>query len=345
MARQVRIRVAGGMYHVFTRGHDRGLIYQDEGDRQHFVDLLKAMREQYRVRVYAYSLMANHYHLLLGTPEGNISQVVQWLNGSYGIWFNRKHRRSGHLFGERFKAVLIENGSWLLEASVYVHLNCVATLEEGLGKRERAAQRGGRAQAPTGAEVKRRLEVLRRYPWSSYRGYAGYGKMSAWIDSGVLWQRVHEVGKEATQCYRAVVEERIRQGVGEGLAAKVKWGLVLGSERFARTVRRHLKVHRESRGREALNRWMSFDEIVKMVARLKKEPWEQFRDRHGDPGRDLVLWAGRRFGGLTLKELGEGAGRMDYAAVAVAILRLVVRSKTDRVLQNLMTTIANKCQM
>ena len=333
------------MYHVFTRGHDRGLLYRDDGDREHFVELLQTMRERFRVRVYAYCLMPNHYHLLVGTPEGNISRAVQWLNGSYGIWYNRKHRRSGHLFGERFKAVLIENGSWLLEASVYVHLNCVATEEEGLGKQERAAQRQGIARAPTEAEVERRLKGLRSYPWSTYRGYAGYGKMANWIDSGALWQRVRQVGKEATHSYRKEVEDRIRQGVAEGMGAKVRWGLVLGGERFARKVRRHLKVHRESRGREDLSRWMRFDEIVKVVERIRKEKWAEFRDRHGDNGRDLILWAGRRFGGMTLKELGDCAGRMDYSAVAVAILRLVARSKRDRALRRLMAKVAAKCQM
>jgi hypothetical protein len=165
--------------------------------------------------------------------------------------------------------------------------------------------------------------------------------------SGLLRQRVRRTGKdkETTQCYRDEVEDLIRQGVAEGLGAKVKWGLVLGGERFVRKVRRHLRVHRESRGRKGLNRWMRFDEIVSVVERIKKEQWEEFKNRHGDHGRDLVLWAGRRFGGLTLKELGDRTDRMDYSAVAVAILRLVSRSKTDTALRKLMGTVAGKCQM
>ena len=90
---------------------------------------------------------------------------------------------------------------------------------------------------------------------------------------------------------------------------------------------------------------MRFDDIVKVVERIKKAKWEEFRDRHGDNGRDLVLWAGRQFGGMTLKELGDRAGRMDYAAVAVGILRLAARAKRNRSLRKLMPKVADKCQM
>ena len=112
MARHVRIRVLGGWYHVCSRGHNRELIFSERGDSLHFLELLEKMRERFRVHVYAYCLMPNHYHLLVGTPDGNISQAIQWLNGSYGIWYNRKHNRTGHLYGERFRAILVEDSCW-----------------------------------------------------------------------------------------------------------------------------------------------------------------------------------------------------------------------------------------
>ena len=345
MARQVRIRVSGGMYHVFTRGHNREVLFCHKADGEHFLELLKEMRERFRMRVYAYSLMPNHYHALVGTPEGNISQGIQWLNGSYGIWFNRSHHRSGHVFGERFKAVLVENGSWLLEASVYVHMNCVATESMGLGKEERAAQRKGIAKPPTAGEVEKRLKALREFRWSSYRGYAGYEKMAEWLDSGILLRRAGREGEDANQCYRALVEDRIRQGVKESLEQRTKWGLILGGERFAKKVRQHLKVDRENGGRGYLSRQISFGEIVRIVERLKKAKWNEFKDRRGDYGRDLALWAGRRYGGMTLKELGKHMSNMDYSAVAVSIIRLVEKSKNDRALKKAMKSVAAKCQM
>ena len=134
MARSARIRVSGGWYHVFSRGHNREAVFSADGDREHFLALVAQMRERFRVRVYAYGLMTNHYHLLLGTPEGNLSAALQWLNGSYGMWYNRRHQRTGHLFGERYKAILVEGSAWGLEVSVYIHLNPVATEGQALGK-------------------------------------------------------------------------------------------------------------------------------------------------------------------------------------------------------------------
>jgi GNAT superfamily N-acetyltransferase len=241
--------------------------------------------------------------------------------------------------------VLIEDGGWLLEASVYVHLNCVATAALGWGKREKRAQGKGVARPPTAAQVEGRLEKLRKYPWSTYRGYAGYGKLPGWVEARLLWRRAQKKDREGCAGYRELVEDRIRQGVPEGLGAQVRWGLVLGGERFARKVRRHLKVGRESRGRLDLNRWMRFEEIVRVVERIKKAPWAEFRDRHGDPGRDVALWAGRRFGGMALKELGDRAGGMDYGAVAVAIIRLAKKAQKDGVLRRLMRAVEHKCQI
>jgi len=332
------------MYHVFTRGHNREVIFCHEKDAERFLELVKTMREMFGMRVYAYCLMPNHYHLLLGTPEGNISEGLKWLNGSYGIWFNKKHDRCGHLFGERFHAVLIENGAWLTEASVYVHMNCVATQALGLGKRERKAQRQGLAMLPARDEVEGRLHVLREYRHSSYRGYAGYEKIAEWLDSGALLRRAAQEGLEASAWYRQLVENRIRQGVEEGAMAKAKWGLVLGGERFARRIRGRLKIDRETGGRRDLGRRMDFDGIVRIVERLKKAKWDAFRDKRGDPGREVVLWAARRYGGMPLKELGQRVGGMDYSAVAVSVLRLLKRSQKDRALRRLMKHVAEQCQ-
>jgi REP element-mobilizing transposase RayT len=85
MARHVRIRVSGGWYHILARGHNRERIFGGEADYADFLGRLQEMRQRYRVRVVAYCLMPNHYHLLVRTPEANVSRAIQWLNGGYGI--------------------------------------------------------------------------------------------------------------------------------------------------------------------------------------------------------------------------------------------------------------------
>ena len=345
MARHARVRVAGGMYHVYARGDHRGVLFCHDKDAKHFLGLLREAKDCYRLRVYAYCLMPNHYHLLIGTPAGNISQCMKWINGSYGIWYNRKHDRVGHVFGERFKARLIEDGGWLLEASVYVHMNCVATEELGLGKRVRAGQRGGLSPAPSPEEIRLRLKELREFRRSSYRGYAGYEKLPEWLESAVLLRRAGKGAGDESESYRALVEDRIRQGVRDAGVMPLKWGLILGGERFARKVRKRLKFGREISGRRELGKRLVFEEAVRIVERFKKEKWERFRDKRGDTGRDLVLWACRKYGGMGLRELGEKAGGIDYSAVAVSVLRLQRRAEKDRKLRKVMAYVADKCQM
>jgi REP element-mobilizing transposase RayT len=327
---------------VSIRGHNRERIFVERRDYRHFLELLEKMREWYGVRVYAYCLMPNHYHLLIGTPAGNLSQAMRWLNGSYGVWFNRRHEREGHVFGERFRAVLVENRAWGLEASVYIHMNPVVTQRLGLGKKRKQAEGRGFMRPPTREERERRLRALREYKWSSYQAYAGYSGSPAWLDREALLARA---GKEGEKSYRSLVEERIRQGEGEELGAKVRWGLVLGAERFAKKVRGRIHVNREHAGQGELRRLRTFDELVKMVERIKEEPWEAFRDRYGDWGRDLVLWSGRRYGGMTLAELGERAGRMDYSAVAMAVRRMEGQRRQDRGLRAAIKRVAKQCAM
>ena len=92
-----------------ARGNERRAIYREESDRAHFLGLLGELTERFGLRVHAYVLMDNHFHLLLETPEANLSRTVQWLNVSYSVRFNRRHDRVGHLFQGRFKAVVLED--------------------------------------------------------------------------------------------------------------------------------------------------------------------------------------------------------------------------------------------
>ena len=221
-------------------------------------------------------------------------------------------------------------------------LNPVATEAVGLGKRRKAAERRGLAAPPTAEERERRLKALREHEWSSYGAYAGYRQSPKWLDSGPLLRRA---GKEKEKSYRALVEERIREGEEEGLKAKVRWGLVLGAERFARKVRGRIQVNREHEGQKSLKRRRNWDEIVRMVERIKGERWEAFRDRYGDWGRDLALWAGRCYGGLTLCELGARVEGVDYTAVAMGVRRVASRARRDRALRSAMKRIAKECAM
>jgi|SRR5581483_3482578 len=125
MARQPRIQVAGGYYHVFARGNERRALYRDDNDRIAFLELVAAAAERFAWSLLAYCLMTNHYHLILRTSEANLAAGMHWLNAVYAQRFNRRHGRVGHLFQGRYRARLIQDGDALLGAIRYVVRNPV----------------------------------------------------------------------------------------------------------------------------------------------------------------------------------------------------------------------------
>src|SRR5688572_4207556 len=141
MARPPRIMRVGAWYHVTARGIERKAIYRDDTDRRHFCERLASWVERFGVRLHAYVLMDNHYHLLVETPQPNLSQAMQWLNLSYTAWFNRRRQRWGHLFQGRFQAIIFDRLAHALMLSRYVHLNPVRLKILGLDKPSQKAQR------------------------------------------------------------------------------------------------------------------------------------------------------------------------------------------------------------
>lgn len=344
MARPLRIERPGGRYHVTCRGNERKAIYRDDCDRAHFLELLGEQTERFGIRVHAYVLMENHFHLLIETPEANLSRAMQWLNVSYSVWFNRRHDRAGHLLQGRFKAVVIEEDAGWQEVARYVHLNPVRLAGLGLGKRQRAASRLGLGGPVSPELVSQRLEQLRQYQWSSYRGYAGYTGGLGW-----LWRQPLDrlCGGRSESDRRAALreysEQPLRQGVLERPWDRLVGGLVLGSEDFARRLRREARGNaREQPMLRKLSRGIRWQQIVEVLERAKKQKWDEFSQRHGDWGRDAALWLGRKRGRYSLGELGQLAGGMDYAAVGQAVSRFGRRLEQEVGLRRNMTRIDNQ---
>ena len=125
MARPLRIEYPGAVVHVTSRGNEKRAVFEDDPDREAFLNTLAHVNKRYHWICHAYCLMDNHYHLLIETPEGNLSLGMRQLNGVYTQTLNRRHRRVGHLFQGRFKAILIQKDSHLLEVCRYVVLNPV----------------------------------------------------------------------------------------------------------------------------------------------------------------------------------------------------------------------------
>ena len=335
MARPLRIERAGSWYHLTARGNERRDIFRDDDDRLKFLALLEAWVERYRLRLHAYVLMNNHYHLLAETLEANLSQAMQWLNVSYSVWFNQRHRRVGHLLQGRFKGIVVDGERWGLELSRYLHLNPVRQQRYALDRKSRQRDRagvGGQVRAGQWAE---RVAALRQYRWSSYRGYIGLEKAPAWLVSQELLRRVKGGKQGRKRSYQQYVEEALREGV---IAPwnQLQGQAILGDREFVDRLEGELQGDgREQPSLRQLARRPSWEEVVAVVEELKGEKWEAFCDRRGDWGRDVVLHLGRVQGGLRLRQLGEKAG-LDYASTAGALRRLKERSGWDKQLARIL---------
>ena len=167
MARPLRVEFPGALYHLTARGNARGAIFLDDEDRQGFLSVLGSVIDRFGWICHAYCLMGNHYHLMVETPSANLSKGARQLNGVYTQRFNRRHRRVGHLLQGRYKAILVERDSYLLELCRYIVLNPV---------RAGTVRRAG------------------DYRWSSYRATAG-------VRGGKTGGIEHRLGAEAIRGY------------------------------------------------------------------------------------------------------------------------------------------------
>jgi Transposase IS200 like len=173
--------------------------------------------------------MPNHYHLLVQIPQANLSQALQWLNVSYSVWFNRKHRRVGPLFQGRFKAVLVATDGHHREVSRYIHLNPIRTQRFGLGKEESLSHRASDSRLLE----KQRVEFLRSYALSSYPIYIGTHPRLAWLTTQTLMGDFEGITEgQRRRAYRRYVEEPIRTGTLDSILDQVLERVVQGSREF-----------------------------------------------------------------------------------------------------------------
>ena len=208
MARPLRIEYDGALYHVTSRGNDRKSIFKDDGDRELFLHTLAQVNDRFHWICHAYCLMNNHYHLIIETPDGNLSKGMRQLNGVYTQTFNKRHSRVGHVFQGRFKAILVQKDSHFLEVCRYVVLN------------------------PVRAKT---ISHPRQWKWSSYHATAGVAKVGGCL-------RVDEILSHFGQ-RRAIAQEKYCEFVQAGIGSPSIWqGLeaqsLLGVEGFADGLRR-----------------------------------------------------------------------------------------------------------
>ena len=215
MTRPLRIEYPGAVYHITSRGNEKKEIFRDNIDRESFLDILFKVNNRYNWTCHAYCLMDNHYHIVVETPDGNLSLGMRQLNGVYTQAFNRRHRRTGHLFQGRFKAILIQKDSHLLEVCRYVALNPV------------------RAKA---------VAHPHQWHWSSYRATAGTVQPHQCLTREWILLQFGAALPAAEQEYRDFVNAGVTK---ESIWKNVKAQSILGRENFPEDLVNYVKRHKE----------------------------------------------------------------------------------------------------
>ena len=209
MSRPLRIELAGGLYHVTSRGDRREDIYLDDVDRADWIEVFAHVCKRFNWVCHAWCQMSNHYHIVVETPETNLSAGMRQLNGVYTQRFNRRHERVGHVFQGRFKGILVEKDSYLLELARYVVLNPV------------------RAGMVNSAE---------RWRWSSYHEMVGERVAPEWLQTDWILAQFGRQRKRAMEGYKRFVREGIKQ---ESIWTNLKGQIYLGEERFVGRMQKH----------------------------------------------------------------------------------------------------------
>lgn len=243
MARPIRIEYPGAIYHITSRGNAQLPIYEINHDRKIFLGVLGEVVDRYNWLCHAYCLMDNHYHLLVETPDGNLSLGMRHLNGVYTQRFNKRHKRVGHVFQGRFKSILVEQDSYLLELCRYVVLNPI---------------RAGLIKSPE------------NYRWSSFGATSGFTKTAPFLTVDWILGQFGNNRVEAQKEYRRFVKSGI-----EGNSSpwqELKSQCILGSKSFIEKLTPSLKdksdikeIPKEQRlaFRPSLNDLFPPDEIMK----------------------------------------------------------------------------------
>jgi len=221
MPRAARMAVPEMVYHVISRGNDRQAVFGDHEDYEQYIKICTRYKKRYGFKLYHWVLMPNHIHLIMETNHDySLSKVMQGINLSYTLWFNRRYDRVGHLWQDRFKSAVIEDENYLSECGRYIERNPLRA---------------------------RMVEHPGKYPWSSFKVYA-YGERDEITDRHAVYESFGGGPSERQKTYiEYVLSPRDKEE--QELREKTESG-VLGSEDFGRLIQRQIvDARRPKRGR------------------------------------------------------------------------------------------------
>lgn len=307
MARPLRIEYPDAFYHVMHRGNAGSDIFKSDRDREKFLEYVSKASERYDIKIHSYCLMTNHYHLLIETPHPNLSQAIKWINVSYVVYFNRKRKRSGHLFQGRYKAVVIDADEYLKHLSRYIHLNPV---------------RAGM------------VAHCKDYAWSSYSVFGGYAKAREWLKTDWLLSFFGKNRKKAMESYREFVESVENEEI-ENPSKDIVSGVILGGSEFVNWIKQNFLSEtldiKEKPQLKSLKPWLATEDLIAMTCNEFSCTREEIlkKGKKGNLARDVTIYLSREMTGESGIALGRYFG-ISGAGITVRHYIIEKKIKKDR---------------
>ena len=320
MARPLRVEYPDAYYHVINRGNYREKIYLNDRDKEKFIEYLEKAAERFSVIFHGYCLMGNHYHLLIQTPDSNLSKAMQWINVSYATYFNRKRDRQGHLFQGRFKAILIDADEYLKHLSRYIHLNPV---------------RAKLVASPS------------EYQWSSYQAFIGKQKTPQFLDTTWLLSTFGKNKKQAQKNYMEFVESVDAKKIKDP-SAQVSEGFLLGDADFVNWVKQTFLSDRNDENEipqlKRLKPRVAVKDVVKAVSDQFDTSAELItaKGRKNNKAREVAIHLSRDMCGLSCKQLGLYFGGVSGALITIMHKRIAEKALQNKKLQRRIANIKKR---
>lgn len=319
MARPLRIEYPGAYYHVINRGNAGEKIFKSIRDREKFFEYLAKAVELYGILIHTYCLMTNHYHLIIQTPQANLSATIQWLNISYATYFNKKRQRSGHLFQGRFKAILVDKDEYLAQLSRYIHLN------------------------PVRAKM---VAKPADYRWSSYSVFIGLKNKPEWLATDLL-AGFGKKKKQAEKNYQSFVEEIDLDDTGN-LNNQIREGFILGGMEFVSWVQKKFLTVQDDQKEipqlQKLKPKIPLDSIVTAVCDEFGCSPEVVRvqGRKNNIPREISIYLARKLVDVSCSKLGEYFGNVSGAAITMRYKRFSDVLTHDKRLNKSVTKLSER---
>lgn len=322
MARQLRIQYPGAYYHVTGRGNERREIFRDKDDYLLFLEKLSDSLEVYNVSLLGYVCMTNHYHLLVMTPDSNLSNFMRHFNIAYTSSFNRRHNRSGHLYQGRFKSYLVDADSYLKEVSRYIHLNPVRIMKYN--------EMG----------INQRIKILTGFVYSSFAGYTNTRKRDDFVHYQMVLDYFGGDSKEGRAAYRQFVYRGLNKGETSPLVIGKGSGIV-GSEDFIERIKDlylsgpDKSTYREQPQLKDIRSSYSPDVLIDRFCTLTGHGRDEICNKGKNSiERSMLMEFLYRFCNIKQPEIGRLLGNIDYSTVSISRKRLRLKIENDEPLKH-----------